>query len=355
MTRSQLSEPTNIQHAIRHLVEGMQLEENEAAAAMSDIMAGVATPAQVAAFMTALRMKGETVEEITGCARVIREKAARIRPDVPVLADTCGTGGDGANTFNISTTAAFVVAGAGLPVAKHGNRSVSSRCGSADVLEALGVRIDLEPHEVEASIHEVGIGFLFAPTFHKAMRHAVGPRRELGVRTDFNLLGPLTNPAHADVQVVGGYDRRLTTPLAQVLARLGVRTALVVHVLDRLDEISVSAPTQISHVKNGEVITYTFSPEDVGLRIRPRQSIAGGDAVTNARITAKVLQGAQGACRDVVLLNAAAAFYAAHLVDNLREGVRLAEEVIDSGRAWAKLEHLREFTNALPSRLKEAR
>ncbi|MGI6082055.1 MAG: anthranilate phosphoribosyltransferase [Limnochordia bacterium] len=355
MSHAQSTRLTSIQEAIRSLIEGMHLEESEAAAAMADIMAGVATPAQVAAFMTALRMKGETVEEITGCARVIREKAVRIRPDVPVLVDTCGTGGDGANTFNISTTAAFVVAGAGLPVAKHGNRSVSSRCGSADVLEALGVRIDLEPHEVEASICEVGIGFLFAPTFHRAMRYAVGPRRELGVRTVFNLLGPLTNPAHADVQVVGVYDRRLTTPLAQVLARLGVRTALVVHGLDRLDEISVSAPTQVSHVKNGEVVNYTFSPQDVGLRMMPRKSIAGGDALTNARITADVLKGVKGACRDVVLLNAAAAFYAAQLAADLREGVRLAEEVIDSGRAWAKLEHLREFTNALPSLLKEAR
>jgi anthranilate phosphoribosyltransferase len=348
-------QPISIRQAIKRLVEGINLDEAEAAAAMVDVMDGVATPAQVAAFMTALRMKGETIDEITGCARVIRDKATRIRPDVPMLVDTCGTGGDGANTFNISTTAAFVVAGAGLSVAKHGNRSVSSRCGSADVLDALGIRIDLEPHEVEASICHVGIGFLFAPTFHRAMSHAIGPRRELGVRTVFNLLGPLTNPAHADVQVVGVYEAYLTAPLAHVLARLGVREALVVHGLDRLDEISISGPTQVSHMKNGEVVNYNIRPEDGGLRTLSHESIAGEDALTNARITMDVLQGVRGPCRDVVLLNAGAALHVAGLVADLREGVQLAGEVIDSGQALAKLKDLRDFTNSCSSSLREAR
>src|SRR5690606_27890814 len=255
-----------IQEAIRKAVEGVHLTEDEAAAAMEAIMEGEATPAQIAAFITALRIKGETVDEIAGCAREMRETAAKITPRRTPLVDTCGTGGDGANTFNISTAAAFVAAAAGAAVAKHGNRSVSSRCGSADVLEALGVRIDLTPDAVRECIDQVGIGFLFAPLFHSSMRHAVGPRKEIGIRSVFNVLGPLTNPASAQVQVVGVYDAALTEPLARVLGRLSVREAYVVHGQPRLDEISISGETQVSHLKDGEVHTFRIRPEDAGLK-----------------------------------------------------------------------------------------
>lgn len=335
-----------IQQAIQKVVEGFHLTEDEAAAAMQVIMEGEATPAQIGAFITALRIKGETVDEITGCARVMREKAYRIQPAAAPLVDTCGTGGDGANTFNISTAAAFVVAAAGAAVAKHGNRSVSSRCGSADVLEALGVRIDLEPRAVQQCIEEVGIGFLFAPRFHESMRHAIGPRRELGIRSVFNVLGPLTNPASAQAQVVGVYDPGLTEPIAHVLGRLGVREAYVVHGLERLDEISISGETQVSHLKDGEVTTFRLRPEDAGLKPAPPEAIRGGDAQENAEIVRSVLQGQRGPKRDVVLLNAAAALVVAGRAQNLREGVAVAAEAIDDGRAYAKLQALIEFTRS---------
>ena len=335
-----------IQEAIRKAVEGVHLTEDEAAAAMEAIMEGEATPAQIAAFITALRIKGETVDEIAGCARVMREKAAKITPRRTPLVDTCGTGGDGANTFNISTAAAFVAAAAGVPVAKHGNRSVSSRCGSADVLEALGVRIDLTPDAVRECIDQVGIGFLFAPLFHSSMRHAVGPRKEIGIRSVFNVLGPLTNPASAQVQVVGVYDAALTEPLARVLGRLSVREAYVVHGQPRLDEISISGETQVSHLKDGEVHTFRIRPEDAGLKTWPAETIAGGDAQHNAAIIRSVLKGKEGPQRDVVLLNAAAALLVAGLAKDLMDGVARAAESIDRGRAYEKLEALIEFTRS---------
>ncbi|MBO2520407.1 MAG: anthranilate phosphoribosyltransferase [Firmicutes bacterium] len=335
-----------IQEAIRKAVEGVHLTEDEAAAAMEAIMEGEATPAQIAAFITALRIKGETVDEIAGCARVMREKAAKITPRRTPLVDTCGTGGDGANTFNISTAAAFVAAAAGAAVAKHGNRSVSSRCGSADVLEALGVRIDLTPDAVRECIDQVGIGFLFAPLFHSSMRHAVGPRKEIGIRSVFNVLGPLTNPASAQAQVVGVYDAALTEPLARVLGRLSVREAYVVHGQPRLDEISISGETQVSHLKDGEVHTFRIRPEDAGLKTWPAETIAGGDAQHNAAIIRSVLKGKEGPQRDVVLLNAAAALLVAGLAKDLMDGVARAAESIDRGRAYEKLEALIEFTRS---------
>ena len=330
--------------AIRKLADGLDLTQSEAKAAMHAIMAGEATPAQISGFIMALRVKGETVDEIAGCAEAMREHATRIRPNRPVLVDTCGTGGDGANTFNISTAAAFVAAGAGVPVAKHGNRSVSSKCGSADVLEALGVRIDLAPAQVEACIDAVGIGFLFAPQFHASMRHAAGPRRELGIRTIFNVLGPLTNPASAHAQVVGVYAPHLTAPIAEVLGRLGVREAFVVHGLDRIDEISISEATEVAHLKGGSVRKFTIRPGDFGLEAADRAAISGGDASYNAAMIRRVLAGEQGPHRNVVLLNAGAAIVVAGEAADLAEGIQRAAESIDSGNAARKLEELIAFT-----------
>lgn len=332
---------------IAKLVEGKHLTEAEAEQAMEAIMTGGATDAQIAAFLTALRMKGETVEEITGCARVMRAKATPIPHRRDFVVDTCGTGGDGAGTFNISTAAAFVVAGAGVPVAKHGNRSVSSRTGSADVLEALGVNLDLTPEQVGRCLDEVGIGFLFAPKLHLSMKYAAGPRREMGIRTIFNILGPLTNPAGAQAQVIGVYDARLTEPVARALVSLGTRRSLVVHGAGGLDEVSLSGPTIISDATPAGVVTITVYPEDMGLERSPNEAIAGGDAAHNAGIIREVLSGGRGPQRDVVLANAAAALVAAGRAVDLRAGVRLAGEAIDSGQALAKLEALRELTQAL--------
>lgn len=333
-----------IREAIAKVVDGIDLTESEAHTVMDQIMSGHATPSQIAAYITALRAKGETVDEISGSARVMRAKADQIRPRSEKVVDTCGTGGDGSHTFNISTAAAFVVAGAGATVAKHGNRSVSSRCGSADVLERLGIRIDLTPMQVQQCIDDVGIGFLFAPTFHGAMKHAINPRKEIGIRTIFNILGPLTNPAGAHVQVVGVYKPELTPVLAEVLGRLGVEMAYVVHGLDRLDEISISAPTQISLLRDGEVTTKIISPEDLGIQSAARETLVGGDSATNAQIIQAILAGEKGSPRDVVLMNAAAALVVTGLASNLKEGVALAAESIDSGKAQAKLEALRDYT-----------
>lgn len=330
--------------AIQKIADGQSLTQIEARGAMQDIMAGEATPAQISGFIMGLRVKGETVDEITGCAEAMRERAFRINPTPRLLVDTCGTGGDGANTFNISTASAFVAAGAGVPIAKHGNRSVSSRCGSADVLEALGVRIDLPPAQVEACIDAVGIGFLFAPQFHASMKHAGGPRKELGIRTIFNLLGPLTNPASAHAQVVGVYAPHLTRPIAEVLGRLGLKEAFVVHGLDRIDEISVCGETQVSHLKGGAVETYVVHPGDLGLEIADRSEISGGDAAYNAELVRGVLAGEKGPRRDVVLLNAGAAIVVAGHAGNLAEGVSLAAEAIDGGHAAGKLKALIEYT-----------
>ena len=331
--------------AISKLVEEQDLSEDEAAQAMRQIMEGGATPAQIAAFLIALRLKGETVSEITGCARIMREKATHIQAPYAHVIDTCGTGGDGAQTFNISTTAAFVVAGAGIPVAKHGNRAMSSRCGSADLLQELGVAIELSPEMAEKCLAEVGIAFLFAPLFHSAMKHAIGPRRDIGVRTIFNLMGPLTNPASAKCQLVGVYARELTEPLARVLGNLGSTRALVVHGADGLDEITITGDTYVAALDQGTVSSYMIRPEQFGLCRVPREALAGGDAPQNAAITLAVLDGQQGPHRDVVLLNAAAALVVAGAASDLQAGLQLAAQSIDSGAALEKLSRLQRFTS----------
>jgi anthranilate phosphoribosyltransferase len=334
--------------AIFKLVEGLNLSEPEMIAAFSEIMEGKATPAQIASFITALRMKGETVDEITGAAKTMREMASKI----PVsgtgdLIDTCGTGGDNRNTFNISTTAAFVVSAAGVRVAKHGNRSISSRCGSADVMEELGIKVYLKPEDIGRCIDETGIGFLFAPNLHGAMKHAFGPRKEIGIRTIFNVLGPLTNPAGANIQILGVYDGRITEMLAKVLNRLGTRRALVVHGLDGLDEITICAETIISELKNGEVSTYRIHPMDYGLPVRELGDIKGSTAKENAEIVLKVLKGEKGPYREIVLINAGAALMAADIVKSLKEGMKRAADIIDSGLAYKKLQALKDLSNQL--------
>lgn len=345
-----------IKEAIYKAVRGEDLSEEEARGAMNEIMSGQATPAQIASFITALRMKGETVEEITGCARVMREKAVRIelskaidrngvRVDRETIVDTCGTGGDGTNTFNVSTVTALVIAGGGLTVAKHGNRSVSSQCGSADVLKDLGVNLDISPEKVKECIERVGIGFLYAPLFHRAMKYAIGPRREIGIRTIFNILGPLTNPAGANVQVLGVYDPELTEPLAYVLKNLGTRAAFVVYGEGSFDEISVTGPTRISELKEGKVRTYYIQPEDFGFKRRKLGEIKGGNAQENGEIIIRILKGEKGARRDMVLLNAGAAFLTSGKARDMEEGIKRAEESIDAGKAMEKLEELIEFTN----------
>ena len=342
----------NIKEAINKVVLRNDLNEDEMVDVMNQIMGGDATDAQIGSFITALRMKGETVEEVTGAVRVMREKATAIASGVDVdaggvLVDTCGTGGDGSGTFNVSTTTAFVVAGAGVPVAKHGNRSVSSNCGSADVLEAAGVALDIDSDKIGSCIREVGIGFLFAPALHGAMKYAIGPRKEMGIRTIFNILGPLTNPAGANVQVLGVFDSSLTEPLANVLAKLGSKRALVVHGEGNLDELTVTGKTQVSELINGKVTTYSVSPGDVGLSTAKIEDLQGGvDAAESAQQMRAVLSGEKGAKRDMVLLNAGAALMAAGICDNLQSGVNAAAEVIDSGKAIAKLEQLVSFSNS---------
>ncbi len=336
----------DIRTALARVLEHRDLSEPEAQSVMEQIMAGQATPAQIGALLAALRMKGETVAEVTGFARAMRQSAIRVRSRHPLVADTCGTGGDGAGTFNISTAAAFVVAGAGLPVAKHGNRSVSSRCGSADVLQALGVQIEIPPEQVAACIDHVGVGFLFAPVFHPAMKHAVGPRREMGVRTVFNLLGPLTNPVGVHVQVLGVYDPELTEPMAHVLAGLGCRAAFVVHGADGLDELSTTGLNRVSWLCDGVVKTFLLDPESLGMERARVADLEGGDAQTNAEILRAVLSGERGPRRDVVLLNAAAALVAAGTARDLREGLALGARSIDSGAARECLQALVAFTNA---------
>ena len=337
-----------IAKAIFKLVEGLNLSEPEMIAAFSEIMEGKATPAQIGSFITALRMKGETVDEITGAAKTMRKMASRI----PVsgtgdLIDTCGTGGDNRNTFNISTTAAFVVSAAGVRVAKHGNRSITSRCGSADVMEELGIKVYLKPEDIGRCIDETGIGFLFAPNLHGAMKHAFGPRKEIGIRTIFNMLGPLTNPAGANIQILGVYDGRITEMLAKVLNRLGTRRALVVHGLDGLDEITICAETVISELKNGEVSTYRIHPMDCGLPVRELGDIKGSTVKENAEIVLKVLKGEKGPYREIVLINAGAALMAADVVKSLKEGLKRAADIIDSGLAYKKLQALKDLSNQL--------
>jgi len=348
-----------IKSAIAKVVERKNLSEKEMIDVMGMIMGGEATQAQIAAFITALRMKGETVEEITGAARVMREHATPIRVgrnvvdidrdeiniDQETILDVVGTGGDGTNTFNISTTVSFVVSACGVKVAKHGNRSVSSACGSADVLEALGVNLDVTPERVEHCIDEIGIGFLFAPALHGAMKHAIGPRREIGIRTIFNILGPLTNPAKADCQVMGVYREDLVEPLARVLHNLGCRRGFVVHGLDGMDEITLTAETAVATVTKEGVTLGRISPEQFGLKRCSMNDLRGGDAAENARIVRSVLEGEKGPKRDVVLLNAAYALTAAGMVSSPDEGIALAAEAIDSGLALAQVEKLATLTN----------
>jgi anthranilate phosphoribosyltransferase len=328
-----------IQQAIARLVERQDLSRAEMAAVMNEIADGGASPAQVGAFLAALRLKGETVEEIAGAAEVMRARADRVRVEHPVFVDTCGTGGDGQHTFNISTAAALVVAGAGLPVAKHGNRSVSSRCGSADVLAAVGVDVEAPKEVVERCIREVGIGFLFAPRLHPAFKAVAGIRRELGVRTIFNLLGPLANPAGARHQVMGVYEPRWVPVIAGTLSALGAVHAFVVHG-EGLDEIAVTGMTHVCEVKGGSVERFSMVPEDIGLGRWERAAIAGGDPPENARILREVLAGQKGAPRDAVLANAAAALVVGGAAADLRAGVRLAAESIDRGAAAEKLSRL---------------
>lgn len=328
-----------IREALEALVARRDLSEAEAAAVMEEIMEGQATPALLGAFLVALRMKGETAEEVAGFARTMRAKALRVEPPGLVV-DTCGTGGDGQGTFNISTAAAFVVAGAGLAVAKHGNRAASSKCGSADVLEAAGVKIELTPEQVRACLEEVGIGFMFAPAFHPAMRHAAPTRRELGVATVFNILGPLCNPAGARHQVLGVARPGLVDVISEALLRLGAAHVLVVHSQDGVDELTLSAPSVVSELRDGELRRYRVEPETLGLAKAPLSALRGGSAEENAAALRRVLQGEAGPLRDVVLLNAAAGLVAGDCAADLREGLELARASVDSGAALAKLEGL---------------
>ena len=343
-----------IREAIAQLLEGESLLAEQAETVMDEIMTGAATPAQIAGFLIALRVKGETVDEITGCARAMRRAAVPVRPQRTDVIDTCGTGGDRAGTFNISTTTAFVVAGAGVGVAKHGNRSVSSHSGSADVLQALGVNLDLAPEQVAQCIDEVGIGFLYAPKLHPAMRYAIGPRRELGLRTVFNILGPLTNPAGAQAQLLGVYDPSLTKQLARVLQELGSRAAYVVHGAGPLDELTTTGPNLVSYFGVGsagdDVVTDSLDAQALGFSRAELQDLRGGDPDENARITRSVLSGEdRGPRRDVVLLNAAAALQVGSVASNLQEGISQAAGSIDSGSALRALESLiaysQEFAN----------
>jgi anthranilate phosphoribosyltransferase len=324
------------------LINRKNLTETEMVGAMNRIMDGEATPAQIGGFLSALRLKGETVAEITGAARVMRDKALKVRFDAPKVIDTCGTGGDGANTFNISTTAAFIVAAAEIPVAKHGNRAMSSQCGSADLLEALGVRVDLTPEQVTACLREVGMGFMFAPAFHQSMKHAIGPRRELGFRTIFNVLGPLTNPAGANYQLLGVYQADLTEVLAQVLGHLGAKRVMVVHGAGGLDELALEGMNQVSLLDRDVIKTFTFNAAALGLAPAANHLLRGGTAAENALLTERILTGdEQGPKRDVVLLNAAAALMVAERVADLPEGIALAGQLLDNGSAYRKLAALR--------------
>jgi anthranilate phosphoribosyltransferase len=347
-----------IKQAIARVVERQNLSEGEMIDVMSMIMGGEATPAQIGAFITALRMKGETVAEITGAARVMRERATPIRIgqaldldrddinlDQETILDTCGTGGSGTKSFNISTTVAFVVAACGIKVAKHGNRSISSACGSADVLEALGVNLNVEPSVVERCIREVGVGFLFAPALHGAMKHAIGPRREIGIRSIFNVLGPLTNPAGADRQVLGVYREDLVEPLALVLRELGCKKGFVVHGSDGMDEITLTGTSRIAEISPEGVKLSTLDPTVLGLTCCNLEDLQGGNAVENAAIVSAILAGGKGPKRDVVLLNAAYALLAAGVVKSSQDGLQLAAEVLDNGSAQARLDGLVRLTN----------
>jgi anthranilate phosphoribosyltransferase len=343
--------------AIKKVVERSDLAEQEAESVLEQIMSGECSDAQIASLLTAMRMKGETVDELTGFARVMRRRAATVKPRSAAAAgisgtgrealiDTCGTGGDVSGSFNVSTATALVVAGAGVRVAKHGNRSVTSLCGSIDVAEALGVKVDLPVERIGDCIDEVGIAFLFAQLLHSAMKHVAGVRRQIPVRTIFNMLGPLTNPAGADSQLIGVYAPYLTEMLATVLGRLGTRRAIVAHGSDGMDEISISGPSRISELHDGKITTYTISPEDFGMNKGTLGDIKGGDATQNARLILDVLNGSIGPRRDIVLLNAAAALTASEKATDMNEGLTMAADSIDSRKALQKLTHLIDFTNS---------
>ena len=347
-----------IREAIARTVEGEDLSEGLMIDVMNMVMGGEATPAQIASFITALRMKGETVEEITGAARVMRERVTPIhvgkvididREDINVdqetILDTCGTGGSGTRSFNISTTVALIVSACGVKVAKHGNRSVSSACGSADVLEALGVNLDVPKEIVENCISEIGVGFLYAPALHGAMKHAIGPRKEIGIRTIFNVLGPLTNPAGADRQVLGVYREALVDLLAKVLVNLGCRRGYVVHGLDGMDEVTLTGPTRVAEIKNGETALSTVEPEDFGFARCQLSDLQGGDAEENAAIIRSILSGQRGPKRDVVVLNSAFALAAAGAAEDLQQGLVMSREVLDNGRVAQQLAGLVKLTN----------
>jgi anthranilate phosphoribosyltransferase len=335
-----------IREAIGQLVAGQDLTQKEAAQSMNEIMEGEATPAQIAAFITALRIKGETVDEITGMATTMRRKSLKVTTD-GLLVDTAGTGGDGQNTINVSTAAALVAAAAGVKMAKHGNRAASSACGSADVLEASGVKVDLGPDGVKRCMEEVGFGFMFAPAFHPAMRHAGGPRREIGIRSVFNILGPLTNPAGAHAQLLGVADPIVGEKMAQALGRLGTRRAMVVHGEEGLDEISISGPTTVWELGDGAVRSYSVTPEDAGLERAPTKAILGGSKEENSKHLREVLQGKAGPMLDVVLLNAAAALVVGGNAPDLREGVQQAREAVAGGAAIETLEALVKLSRSL--------
>ncbi|TCW37336.1 anthranilate phosphoribosyltransferase [Thermohydrogenium kirishiense] len=329
-----------LKEAIEKIVIGENLTESEAKSAMDSIMKGEPSSALIGGYLIGLRMKGETVDEITGSAKSMIGNAVRLKLDSPYVIDTCGTGGDGGRTFNISTAVAIITSSAGVKIAKHGNRAVSSKSGSADVLSELGVKIDLEPEITKKFIDDVGFGFLYAPKYHSAMKNVAPIRRELGLRTVFNILGPLTNPASAKGQVLGVYDKKLTHVLAEVLLKLGCERALVVYGNDGLDEITTTTTTTVSEVKNGTVIDYTIDPHDYGINLSKDIDINGGDSKENAEIILDILKGEKGPKRDIVVLNSAAALYVGKAVDNIKEGVMLAEHLIDSGAALGKLNEI---------------
>lgn len=336
-----------IQDAIKKVVSRENLSRDEARQLMAHIMEGQATDAQIAAILIALRMKGETIDEITGFAETMREKASKVHNRAHALLDTCGTGGAAVKTFNVSTLSAIIASTAGISVAKHGNRAMSSKCGTADVLEVLGMNIELSPEQAEECLQKTGFCFMFAPLYHKAMKYAVGPRKQIGVRTVFNVLGPLTNPAGANLRVLGVFDHHLTGTMAHVLHELGTQRALVVAGYDGLDEITINGPTKITELKDGEVFTYDLTPEQVGLQSYSLEEVSGGNAEFNAQIIREILDGKIGAARDIVLLNAGASLYVAGKADSIADGIREAARLIDAGLVKAKLQQLKEVTGEI--------
>ncbi len=331
---------------LEQIISGNSLSEAQAQEMMTHLMNGDYTSAQIGAMLIALRIKGETVDEIVGAASVMRQMALPVVLPDYTLFDTCGTGGDGGITYNVSTASSFVLAAAGIPVAKHGNRSVSSSCGSADVLEALGAKIDLHPQQVEKCIKQVGIGFMFAPIFHQAMKHAIGPRRELGIRTIFNILGPLTNPAKAKHQVIGVFDKSLTHIFTQVLSRMGTKRAMVVHGMDGMDEVTLCDKTYVSELKeDGHIEDYILNPGEYGLSLCDIHDVAGGSIKDNAKIIIDLFNGKHGSKRDLLCLNSGVALYVAGKVENIKEGIHLSYEILDSGKAFRKLKDFIDITN----------